>query len=422
MNSLTSKGIENTLIDDILEELSIGRPIILSDDKDRENEGDIVYIADKVSHKSLAFMMEHGKGLICMSISEERRLELNLPFQVQQNESMFGTNFATPFNHHSVHSNGITASSRTRTILEASREQVKSADFVQPGFIVPVVGRPGGVLERRGQTEGSLDLARLAGSYPAGVICEVMNSLGQMLRGEALDAFCKEHSLLSCTVNDLVEYRKSLETSIRLIEEKRVPLSSLIRPGIDLVNLNPNVPIFVRVYYDDVDGMEHFAICVGDNKDGTLVRVHSECLTGDVFGSLRCDCGTQFDTALLTMLSREEGVLIYLQQEGRGIGLANKLKAYELQEQGYDTVDANLHLGLPADGRDYRVAAEILKGMKISKVQVLTNNPLKIEALRESGITVEGRIPIESSPREENRAYLSTKKLRMGHLLSFEDE
>jgi 3,4-dihydroxy 2-butanone 4-phosphate synthase / GTP cyclohydrolase II len=409
------------LIHEILSELEKGRPVILSDDADRENEGDLVYIAEKITPNSVAFMMEHGKGLICMSLTVPRMNELGLVYQVQQNESMFGTNFATPFDHISVHEIGITASSRATSIQKASSPEIKGEEFITPGFVVPVVARPGGVLQRRGQTEGSVDLARLAGGTPFGVICEIMDDKGKMLRGDALSYFANEHRLINCTIEDLVEYRKAQESSIRLVEEKRIPLSSIIRSNIS-ENSAANLPVTLQVFYDDIDGMEHFSICVGNVQEGSPVRIHSECLTGDVFGSLRCDCGAQFDRALSFMIEHGEGVLIYLQQEGRGIGLANKLRAYELQEQGFDTIDANIHLGLPADSRDYRVAAQILKLMKISNVQVLTNNPEKIDALKSFGINVKGRIPLEIPPKDENLVYLSTKKNRMGHILSIKDK
>jgi 3,4-dihydroxy 2-butanone 4-phosphate synthase/GTP cyclohydrolase II len=418
--STSKKSTPKDLIHEVLSELDKGRPVILSDDADRENEGDLVYLAEKITPRSIAFMMEHGKGLICMSLTVQRMKELGLVYQVQQNESMFGTNFATPFDHISVHDSGIAASSRATSILEASSPAIKGEDFVTPGFVVPVVARPGGVMQRRGQTEGSVDLARLAGASPFGVICEVMDDKGKMLRGKALSHFAKEHALLGCTIEDLVQYRKAQESSIRLVEEKRIPLSSIIRSSI-LEESKKEPSVTLQVFYDDIDGMEHFSICVGNVREGSPIRIHSECLTGDVFGSLRCDCGAQFDRALAFMIEHGEGVLIYLQQEGRGIGLANKLRAYELQEQGFDTIDANIHLGLPADSRDYRVAAQILKLMKISRVQVLTNNPEKIDALKNFGIKVEGRIPLEIPPKDENLVYLSTKKNRMGHILSIRD-
>ncbi len=411
------------LIGAVLEELSSGMPVILSDDADRENEGDLVYIASKITKKSVSFMMEHGKGLICMSLTQGRMKELGLSLQVEHNESMFGTNFASPFDHVSVHGVGVTASSRAFTITEAARSEVKSKDFISPGFVVPVVARPGGVLQRRGQTEGSSDLARLAGYDPYGVICEVMDASGNMLRGDALKLFAAQHKILCCTIDDLVTYRTSFETSIRLVEEKIVPLSSIIRSALPDRG-SQECQVQLKIFYDDIDGMEHFALQFGDGKEEVLpVRIHSECLTGDVFGSLRCDCGPQLDAALSFMLDRGNGILIYLQQEGRGIGLANKLRAYELQEKGMDTVDANLHLGLPADGRDYRVAANILKLMQISRISLMTNNPDKLEALKRFSITVQERIPIEIPPQAENMAYLQTKKERMGHQLQvFKDQ
>jgi 3,4-dihydroxy 2-butanone 4-phosphate synthase / GTP cyclohydrolase II len=404
-----------------LDELDSGKPIILCDDADRENEGDLVYIASKISKEAVSFMMEHGKGLICMSLTAARMKELGLSLQVKQNESMFGTNFATPFDHSMVHDAGITAASRAYTIQEAARVEVDYRNFVTPGFVVPVVARPGGVLQRRGQTEGSSDLARLAGYDPYGVICEVMDQGGSMLSGSALEAFAREHRIICCSVGDLVEYRKSFETSIRLVEEKTIPLSSLIRSSLFTGHSN-EIRVVLKIFHDDVDGMEHFALHFGDQTNGVPVRIHSECLTGDVFGSLRCDCGPQLDAALSCMIEKGSGVLIYLQQEGRGIGLANKLRAYELQEKGMDTVDANIHLGLPADSRDYRVAANILKLMNIHRVSLLTNNPAKMQALAKFSIEVEKRIPLEVTPQAENMAYLQAKRQKMGHLLGFQKE
>lgn len=405
------------LINAVLQELSQGRPIILSDDADRENEGDLVYIASKIKKESVSFMMEHGKGLICMSITEKRMKDLGLSFQVEHNESMFGTNFASPFDHISVCSSGISASSRARSILEASNNEVRKEDFHVPGFTIPVVARAGGVLKRRGQTEGSTDLSRLAGFEPYAVICEIMDSNGNMIRGSALDEYARMHKILSCTIEDLLNYRMSFETSIRLVEEIKLPISSIFR-NLNCNDINPDHQIELKIYHDDIDDMEHFSVKFGEITDKpTTVRIHSECLTGDVFGSLRCDCGPQLDYSISQMAKNSEGVLIYLQQEGRGIGLANKLRAYELQEKGLDTVDANLHLGLPADGRDYRVAANILSLMGLNKISLMTNNPLKLSSIEAYGIKVQDRIPIVIKPHKENLTYLKAKKERMGHIL-----
>ncbi|HMO16898.1 MAG TPA: GTP cyclohydrolase II [Oligoflexia bacterium] len=431
------KDLLTSPIPEVICELVKGRPIVLLDDRDRENEGDLVYLADRITSDSISFMMEYGKGLICLSIEEDRRRALGLSYQVERNESLFGTNFACPFDYISVRESGVTAKSRAKTILKACESEVSRSNFVVPGFVVPVVARPGGVLTRRGQTEGSVDLARLAGGFPAGVICEIMDEKGNMVRGQALQNFIDKHSLLACTVDELVRYRLSFESSIRLIEQHELNVSGLLRADPDLHILEPltsrlgqvllgensgnieNQKVVIKVYHDDIDGLEHYLIQIGESQNESLLRIHSECLTGDVFGSLRCDCGPQLDSSLKVMIEKGKGTLIYLQQEGRGIGLANKLRAYEIQDKkGLDTVEANLVLGLPADGRDYRVAALILKENKINKVYLLTNNPAKLDSLKSSGIEVLGRVPLEIKPGKENKSYLDTKKSKMGHLLN----
>ncbi len=407
-------------IESALEDLKQGRMIVLVDDKERENEGDLLVAAEKVNAEIISFMQNEGKGLICISLPEERLKKLEIPFQVKENTSLFGTNFAVSFDHHSVFTSGITAASRAKTILEAVAEDSCPEDFVKPGFVFPVCAVAGGVLKRRGQTEGSVDLAKLAGLKPAGVICEIMAEDGKMLRGKSLESFCIQHALKLISVEQIVQYRLHKEVSIRRVEELSLARDFLgfrSEKILALLQAKPELAIEVVVYVDDVDGQEHFAILIGKPQDNCLVRVHSECLTGDVFGSRRCDCGDQLDLGLEAIINQGQGVLIYLQQEGRGIGLGNKLKAYSLQDEGLDTVDANLHLGLAVDARSYRVAAQILQELGVRKIKLLTNNPAKIESLESFGIEILDRVALSTDIDQYNRDYLLTKKQRLGHFL-----
>ena len=413
-----------SIIENIIKELQEGRPIILIDDETREDEGDLICPAEKVTDELLAFMMSECRGLICLSITEDRRMELGLPLQVVHNESVFGTNFAVPFDSVDSRAYGVTAQGRAETIRQAVKGNVKKADFVVPGFVVPVVARDGGVLRRRGQTEGSVDLSRLAGFFPAAVICEILDESGEPLRRQALERFSSEHNLLSCTVEDLVQYRLNCETNIRLVIEKSLDIEGRIREGLlkscSNEQLVRDLEFKVKVFVDDVDNSEHFALCFGEyGFEEVLCRIHSECLTGDVFGSMRCDCGEQLDMAIEFIGTNKSGVILYLQQEGRGIGLANKIKAYELQEKGLDTFQANEHLGFLADARDYRVAAQMLKLLSISSVKLLTNNPSKISSLEESGIQVTSRVSAQVKAGLENETYLRSKVEKMGHLIDF---
>ena len=409
-----------------IEELKAGRPIVLADDENRENEGDLIYPGETITPEVISFMMRECRGLICISISERRRLELGLPLQVVHNESVFGTNFAVPFDFLDVQEIGVTAKGRAATIREASKANLDRSKFVKPGFVVPVVARDGGVLTRRGQTEGSIDLVKLAGFSDAAVICEILDKEGKLLRGSELGEFCAKHNILYCTIEDIVQYRKSFQTNIRVVTECDSIQKLNLRSGlIDRVNETSQLPSFkLSVFIDDIDKTEHFAISFGDidtlikSNEPILTRIHSECVTGDIFSSLRCDCGPQLNLSLEEISKRGSGVLIYLMQEGRGIGLANKIKAYELQEKGLDTFQANEELGFEADAREYRVAAEMLKVMNVSKIDLLTNNPHKINWLNNSGIIVNTRIPVIIKPSPENEAYLKAKELRMGHMLS----
>lgn len=402
-------------IESVLEDVRTGRPIVLIDDKDRENEGDITVAAELITPEVVSFMMNEGKGLICISLTEERCDLLGLPRQTRENSSSFGTNFLVSFDHRDSAAEGVTAASRARSIRSAVDPQTTADDLRLPGFVFPVCAVPGGVLKRRGQTEGSVDLARLAGLSPAGVICEVMGADGRMLRGGDLHAFCKRHGLKITSVEEVSRYRLRHEISVRRAGE--VALGSELIPWRLRGRLSgaPGVPITIVVYVDDVDDDEHFAVVIGEPKNGVLTRIHSECLTGDLFGSQRCDCGPQLDAALLRMIGEGSGVLVYLHQEGRGIGLGNKLRAYDLQDGGLDTVDANLHLGLAVDNRSYRVGAHILQDLGLASVRLLTNNPEKVRSLVDYGLQVTERVSIVPAIDEHNRRYLEAKRDRLGH-------
>lgn len=413
-----------SVIKKAISELKIGRPVVLIDDETRENEGDLIFPSQLMTPEVIAFMMNECRGLICITITEERRTELGLALQVVHNESVFGTNFAAPFDFTDVQSIGVTAAGRARTIIEASKTSVEKANFVSPGFVIPVVARDGGVLRRRGQTEGSIDLVKLAGFYESAVICEILDEEGEVIRDLALLDFCKKHNFHICSIEDLVQYRRRFETNIRLVTTRLITQDVPIRSHlVDILSkYNKLIKIKVNVFVDDVDNSEHVALCFGDvNKEmkPVLCRIHSECLTGDVFGSLRCDCGPQLDLALEKIAENGSGVLIYLQQEGRGIGLANKIKAYELQEQGRDTFEANEELGFLADARDYRVAAQILMLLNVLNVNLLTNNPQKLKSLQESGIKVSERVPLQVPANPQNENYLRVKASKMGHLMNF---
>lgn len=407
-------------IEDVLEDVRNGKPIVLVDDVSRENEGDLMVAAERVTPETIRFMMNEGRGLICISLSEERRRELGLPFQASENTSAFGTNFAVSFDHRSVARSGQTASARSKSILAAVDPLARPEDFVLPGYVFPVCAVPGGVLRRRGQTEGSVDLAKLAGLAPAGVICEIMAEDGTMLRGEGLREYCRTFDLKLTSVEAIVQWRLRHEVSLRRVKELQAGeqlhlLRSAALQG--MVNAAPGVPLRVLVYADDVDDQEHLALVFGDPKPGALVRIHSECLTGDVFSSRRCDCGPQFEGALEAMLQAGSGVLVYLHQEGRGIGLGNKLRAYELQDSGLDTVDANVHLGFAVDSRSYRAGAQMLHDLGLREVSLMTNNPRKVESLEQFGIRVSRRVPLLIAADEFNRDYLEAKRQRLGHLI-----
>lgn len=398
-------------IEAVIDDIRLGKMVVLIDDADRENEGDLVVAAEKVTPEILTFMMHEGRGLICLALSEERIRELQIAMQVRENTSAFGTNFTVSIDHKSVSDCGVSASARAKTILATVADDARAEDFVSPGFVYPLAAVPGGVLKRRGQTEGSVDLSRLAGLKSAGVVCEIMGEDGRMLRGAALDAFCKQHQLKISSVEALKQYRLRNEVCLRRVAES--PLANFGR--LNLADFAGKLRVLV--YVDDVDNEEQLAFVCGNPTDGCLVRIHSECLTGDVFGSQRCDCGDQLSRALSRIMAEGAGVILYLHQEGRGIGLANKVRAYALQDQGVDTVDANLQLGFGADLRDYRAGAQILCDLGIKSVRLLTNNPKKVQALESFGIRVIDRQPLVSTVDEHNAEYLKTKRDRMGHLL-----
>jgi len=403
-------------IEEILDEIRAGRLIVLVDDESRENEGDLLCAAQKVTPEIINFMAKFGRGLICMPITRQKAEALNLYPQAMHNTARFGTAFTVSIDAAEGITTGISAADRARTISLACQDDAKPEDFVRPGHVFPLIARDGGVLVRAGQTEGAVDLARLAGLKPMGVICEIMNDDGTMARVDDLERFCARHGLKMCTIADLIKYRLRRDRLIRRAVEFDIPLST--------------GEFHLIAYESDVDPEPHIALCKGPigklDESGqpipydepALVRVHSECLTGDVFDSLRCDCGQQLRTALQKIQAQGVGALIYIRQEGRGIGLLNKLRAYKLQiEQGLDTVEANVHLGFEPDKRDYGIGNQILRDLGLRKLRVMTNNPKKIYGLEGFGLEIVERVPLEIPPHAQNRNYLKVKKEKMGHLL-----
>jgi 3,4-dihydroxy 2-butanone 4-phosphate synthase/GTP cyclohydrolase II len=392
-------------IEQAIEDIRQGKMVVVCDDETRENEGDLTMAAQFVTPEAINFMAKEGRGLICLALSPARCDELGLDLMAAKNESAFETAFTVSIEARSGVSTGISAADRARTIQVAIDPETSPRELVQPGHVFPLKARIGGVLERVGQTEAAVDLARLAGLNPAGVICEIMNDDGTMARVPDLRRYCERHGLKMITVADLVAYRRRHEKLVERVVDTGLPTA---------------FGEFVAVGYRSlIDNKHHVALVKGEVEGAkdVLVRVHSECLTGDVFHSLRCDCGEQLESAL-AMIEREgRGVLLYLSQEGRGIGLLNKLRAYKLQEEGLDTVDANLRLGLPADLRDYGIGAQILVDLGLSSIRILTNNPKKISGLAGYGLSVTDQVPIQHAPNPHNEAYLRAKRDRMGHTL-----
>jgi 3,4-dihydroxy 2-butanone 4-phosphate synthase / GTP cyclohydrolase II len=380
-----------------------GRFVIIVDDEDRENEGDLAVAAEKITPETVNFMAKHGRGLICLALTAERCDALELPPMVEDNTSPLGTAFTVSIEARGKVTTGISAADRAATILTAIDPASRPEDLLRPGHVFPLRARRGGVLKRAGQTEASVDLAALAGLLPAGVICEIMNDDGTMARVPDLARFAQDHGLLMITVSNLISYRLRQETLVRRVAAPTIP--------------TPYGSFRVHVYRSDVTGEEHLALVMGEvaGEEPVLVRVHSQCLTGDIFGSQRCDCGLQLSGALETIERAGSGVLLYLLQEGRGIGLANKLRAYELQERGHDTVEANERLGFAPDLRDYGIGAQILVELGVRKLRLITNNPRKVVSLQGYGLEVVERVPLRVGENPYNEAYLATKRAKLGH-------
>ena len=398
-------------IEEALRQIREGRIVILVDDEDRENEGDLCMAAELATPEAINFMAKYGRGLICVTLTEKRADELNLPPMVDDNTSLYRTAFTISIDARDGVTTGISAGDRAKTILTCVDGNARPDDLVRPGHIFPLRARDGGVLVRTGQTEGSVDLARLAGLKPAGIICEIMNEDGSMARMKDLEVFAREHGLMIVTIADIIEYRLRNDKLVKRAAEAVVPS----RFGGEFRAV---------AYTNDIDHHEHLAMVKGEinPEEAILVRVHSECLTGDVFGSERCDCGEQLKGAMKLIEKEGGGILLYMHQEGRGIGLVNKIKAYALQDKGLDTVEANESLGFKADLRDYGIGAQILVDLGVKKMRIITNNPRKIKGLEGYGLEIVGRVPIESIPHSRNVQYLRVKKEKMGHLITNLDD
>jgi len=396
-------------VEEALDDIREGKFVVVVDDPDRENEGDLVIAAQFATPEAVNFMAMHARGLICLALTEERADELGLRPMTEHNEAPLRTAFTVSIEAREGVTTGISAADRSHTIQVAINSSSQAGDLVQPGHVFPLRAKPGGVLERIGQTEAAVDLARMAGLTPSGVVCEIMNEDGTMARVPDLARFCEHHGLRMISVAQLVEYRRRHEKLVERTAEVRLPTDYGQFRAI--------------AFRETLTGKHHLALVRGDvdRKENVLVRVHSECLTGDVFHSMRCDCGEQLDLALRRIGAEDEGVLLYMAQEGRGIGLLNKLRAYELQEQGLDTVEANLELGFPADARDYAIGNQILSELGLTTVRILTNNPRKLTGIEGFGLTVVEQVPIEVAPNEENRSYLTTKREKLGHKLHHQD-
>jgi 3,4-dihydroxy 2-butanone 4-phosphate synthase/GTP cyclohydrolase II len=393
-------------IEDAIEAYRDGEMIIVVDDEDRENEGDLTIAADKITPEAINFMAKWGRGLICLPMTEERLAELDIPQMVPQNTARFDTAFCVSIEAKGVTSTGISAGDRAATVLAAIDPRTRPSDLARPGHMFPLKARTGGVLVRAGQTEAAVDLSRIAGLYPAGVICEIMNEDGSMARVPELTKFAKKHKLLMITIADLIQYRMRTEALVRRVASAALP--------------TVHGDFRVIAYESVIDRETHVALVRGDIAGGenVMVRVHSRCLTGDVFHSARCDCGPQLDAAMEKIAAEGRGVLLYLNQEGRGIGLANKIRAYELQDEGFDTVEANERLGFKADQRDYGIGVQILKDLGVKSMRLLSNNPRKLVGIEGYKLSVVDWVPLEIPASEHTRRYLKTKKDKLGHKLT----
>jgi 3,4-dihydroxy 2-butanone 4-phosphate synthase / GTP cyclohydrolase II len=401
-----AKGSPFARIEDAIEAIHDGKMIIVVDDADRENEGDLTIAAEKITPEAINFMARYGRGLICLSMTPERLDELEIPLMVAQNSSRFDTGFCVTIEAKHRTSTGISAADRAATVLTAIDPATRPDDLARPGHMFPLRSRTGGVLARTGQTEAAVDLARIAGLYPAGVICEVMNEDGTMARVPQLTRFARRHGLLMVTVADLIKYRMHTESLVKRVASAKMPTD--------------HGDFRVHAFENQVDHQTHVALVrgeIGDGKD-VLVRVHSSCLTGDGLHSIRCDCGAQLDAAMRMIAAEGRGVLLYLNQEGRGIGLANKIRAYELQDEGFDTVEANERLGFKADQRDYGMGVQILRELGVRTMRLLSNNPRKLVGVEGYGLSINEWLPLEIPASDSTRRYLTTKKEKLGHKLS----
>jgi len=393
-------------IEDAIAAIRAGRMVIVCDDENRENEGDLTIAAEKITPEAINFMARYGRGLICLSMTPERLDDLDIPLMVQQNSSTFETAFCVSIEAKATTSTGISAGDRAATVLAAIDPKTRPSDLARPGHMFPLRSRTGGVMVRAGQTEAAVDLARIAGLYPAGVICEIMNEDGTMARVPELSRFAKRHGLLMITIADLIKYRTRTESLVKRVASAKMPT--------DYGEFR------IYAFENLIDKQTHVALVKGDIGDGrnVMVRVHSQCLTGDVLHSVRCDCGAQRDAAMERIAAEGRGILLYLHQEGRGIGLANKIRAYELQDEGFDTVEANERLGFKADQRDYGVGVQILRDLGVRSMRLLSNNPRKLVGIEGYGLSVSEWLPLEIPASESTRRYLKTKKEKLGHKLS----
>jgi len=391
-------------MEEIIEDVKAGKMVIVCDDEDRENEGDLTMAAELVTPENINFMATHGRGLICLPMAEDMLDRLEIPQMITHNSSRMGTAFTVSIEAKDGVSTGISAADRAHTCRVAVDEATDPEDLVMPGHVFPLRARPGGVLQRAGQTEAAVDLSRLADLKPAGVICEIMKADGTMARVPDLEKFSAEHGVKMVTVAQIIEYRRTYETMVKCAVETKLP--------------TPFGEFRLRAYENEIDDLTHLAIIMGEpeNKDDVLVRVHSACLTGDALHSLRCDCGSQLEAAMRAVAAEGEGVIVYMQQEGRGIGLLNKMKAYHLQDEGLDTVEANQRLGLAPDLRDYGIGAQILKDLGLRRIRFMTNNLTKVVGLQGFGLEIVERVPIEIEPNGHNERYLETKREKLNHV------